>query len=471
MDLEPALAAALASLESVPSDPRALRALDPASFERVVALSGRIVRAAQTRHAVVAGEVAWRSRPELGSAGLAQQAGHRTPEAMIRASGLTARDASTAVRVGRTVHDAAKIADLASGVVPPDPRPWLAAIGLAVAAGRLSVQAAEAVSSGVGSPSEVVSAEALGAIVARLVEAAADLEPDRLWRLARDARDELDDEGVAEREEQRRQRRSLTVYRQPDGMVRLVWLMDTETAAVVCDLLDRANSPRRGGPRFVSAPGRAGRNAELARRIEADERSTEQIASDTFAQLLQAGSTVDDGQLLGSGGAVVRVLVSEADARNRRGRAFLDGQSEAVSVATAERLACSGASSELVFSPEGHPLDLGREKRLFNRAQRRALAARDGGCRWPGCDRPASWTEAHHVQFWKRDNGSTDIADGILFCRHHHLLLHNFGWEIRRSGSRYWLIPPTTVDPDRQPRNMPSRSRAYLSLMRAGVGL
>jgi len=467
MDIEAALASALDSLEAVPSDPRALRSLDSAAVERVVALSGRVVQAAQVRHALVAGEVAWRSRPELGSAGLAQRTGHRTPEAMIRATGLTARDASTAVRVGRTAHEAAQIRDGASADIPPQSRPWLSAVGLAVAEGRLSVPAAQAISDGLGSPSDVVPVAALADLAAQLVASSEGIEPDRLWRLARDARDELDDEGVAEREEQRRARRTLTVHRQADGMVRLVWVMDSETAAVVCELFDRATSPRRGGPRFVSAQGKAGRNAELARSIEADERSTEQIASDTFAQLLQAGATVDDSQLLGSGGAVVRILVSEADARARRGRAYLDGQSEAVSIATAERLACSGATSELVFTPDGQPLDLGREKRLFTRAQRRALAGRDGGCRWPGCDRPASWTEAHHVQFWQRDNGSTDIAEGILLCRHHHMILHNNRWEITRRGSTYWLIPPPDVDPARGPREMPSKSRAYLAMMSA----
>jgi hypothetical protein len=113
---------------------------------------------------------------------------------------------------------------------------------------------------------------------------------------------------------------------------------------------------------------------------------------------------------------------------------------------------------------------VGREQRLFTARQRIALAARDGGCRWPGCDRPPSWTEAHHIRHWKRDHGPTDIVNGILLCRHHHLLLHDNGWEITRTGSDYWLVPPADIDPHRVPREMPSKSAALHDLQREATG-
>lgn len=92
-------------------------------------------------------------------------------------------------------------------------------------------------------------------------------------------------------------------------------------------------------------------------------------------------------------------------------------------------------------------IDVGRSSRLFTRRQRVALAARDGGCRFEGCDRPPSWTEAHHIEWWSR-GGATSIDNGILLCRHHHLLVHDHGWNIRpdphpeRPGSNGWLIDP-----------------------------
>jgi hypothetical protein len=70
-------------------------------------------------------------------------------------------------------------------------------------------------------------------------------------------------------------------------------------------------------------------------------------------------------------------------------------------------------------------LDLGREARLFTKAQRIALTLRDQGCRAEGCDRPPSWTEAHHLTKPWSQGGKTNLADGILLCGHHHRLAHH----------------------------------------------
>jgi hypothetical protein len=102
------------------------------------------------------------------------------------------------------------------------------------------------------------------------------------------------------------------------------------------------------------------------------------------------------------------------------------------------------------------PIDVGRELRLYNRRHRRALVARDGGCRFPGCDRPPSWTEAHHILEWSR-GGKTDLANGILLCRHHHQLVHNNGWQICATQDGFAIIPPRSVDPERTPRPMPAK--------------
>jgi len=64
-------------------------------------------------------------------------------------------------------------------------------------------------------------------------------------------------------------------------------------------------------------------------------------------------------------------------------------------------------------------LAMGRETRFASRAQRRALAARDGGCVFPGCDMPTSWCDAHHVIAWEA-GGDTDMVNLALLCRYHH---------------------------------------------------
>ncbi|MGH3980458.1 MAG: HNH endonuclease signature motif containing protein [Pseudonocardiaceae bacterium] len=75
-------------------------------------------------------------------------------------------------------------------------------------------------------------------------------------------------------------------------------------------------------------------------------------------------------------------------------------------------------------------LDLGRARRSLNTALRRALVVRAGGyCEMPGCDRPASWCEGHHIRHWVH-GGPTALHNLLLLCRRHHVLVHRPGWDI-----------------------------------------
>jgi hypothetical protein len=148
----------------------------------------------------------------------------------------------------------------------------------------------------------------------------------------------------------------------------------------------------------------------------------------------------------------------------RTGHGRIEGCNTPVSIETVERIACTTGTITITFDETGQPINLGREQRLYTHHQRIALAARDGGCRWPNCDRPPGGSEAHHIRHWKRDHGETNLPDGLLLCRHHHLLLHNNHWEIRRENSDYWLIPPPDIDPAQVPRLMPSKSAALRDL-------
>lgn len=87
---------------------------------------------------------------------------------------------------------------------------------------------------------------------------------------------------------------------------------------------------------------------------------------------------------------------------------------------------CDAGISRLVLGPESEILDLGQQVRLFNRAQRRALARGQTRCQWPHCDMP--WVEADHITCFK-DGGPTDIANGRLLCAFHHGLRHR-GWRL-----------------------------------------
>jgi hypothetical protein len=102
--------------------------------------------------------------------------------------------------------------------------------------------------------------------------------------------------------------------------------------------------------------------------------------------------------------------------------ALVDGTE--LSPGEARRLACGAGIVPAVLGGSSAVLDLGRERRLFSRAQRVAMVLRDKGCRAEGCDRPPSWTEAHHLTKPWSEGGKTDLNDGILLCGHHHRLAH-----------------------------------------------
>jgi hypothetical protein len=88
------------------------------------------------------------------------------------------------------------------------------------------------------------------------------------------------------------------------------------------------------------------------------------------------------------------------------------------------------------------PLDLGRTTRVVSPAQRTALAVRDGGCVFAGCDRPLEWCEAHHLWHWL-DGGPTDLDNLALLCRAHHRAVHEGGWRlIRGPDGRLTASPP-----------------------------
>lgn len=83
---------------------------------------------------------------------------------------------------------------------------------------------------------------------------------------------------------------------------------------------------------------------------------------------------------------------------------------------------------------------------------RRAITLRDQGCVFPACDRPARWSDLHHIQFWV-DGGPTSVANGAVLCGFHHTLIHQGDWTVRMAKDGHpEVIPPTWIDPDQCPR-------------------
>jgi hypothetical protein len=409
---------------------------------------GELRRLVEASLGSFAAEVKHRSRREDGLGGLAQRLGAGTPEKLVeRVSGVSKRESQTLVRVGQ--------------LLTVDADPWLGAVGTGVASGQVSIEKADVIRNGLGAPTADIAADDLADAAAQLAELAPLLPVEKLAARARELRDELDAENVRDRHRMLRDKRYYSLVLRSDGMTRIDGLLDPESAEPVWAAYDAATSPRRGGPRFIDEELK-----ERAEKLVADERTLGQIALDAFVDLIRAGTEVDPGKLLGAKRHAVRVLVTDRDLRERTGAAFLGSHPDGVPLETADRHICDTGIVPIHFTDDGEPLRLGITRRLFSSKQRDALAARDGGCRFPNCDRPASWCEAHHRIPWK-EGGPTDTRDGVLLCRHHHMLVHDNGWAIDRDPVHGFVaIPPRSVDPIQRPIPMPARSRAAARLRR-----
>ena len=106
-----------------------------------------------------------------------------------------------------------------------------------------------------------------------------------------------------------------------------------------------------------------------------------------------------------------------------------------LSSSTIERMACDCSVSRVLLSEESVVIDVGRSRRVIGGPAKRALNARDGHCVWPGCERPASWCDGHHLVHWIR-GGPTDLDNLVLLCHRHHWKVHEGGWQLVKTDDR-----------------------------------
>ncbi|AEI13494.1 HNH endonuclease signature motif containing protein [Cellulomonas gilvus] len=107
--------------------------------------------------------------------------------------------------------------------------------------------------------------------------------------------------------------------------------------------------------------------------------------------------------------------------------------SEEGTVLSADELAvalCDCTMTRVVMGAQGVPLDVGRGRRMFGPAQRLAVVARDRQCAWNGCSVAARYCEVHHVRWWHRDRGPSDVSNGVLLCSFHHHEVHRLDLDI-----------------------------------------
>ena len=399
-------------------------------------------------------EVAERSRPSLGRHGLA----HRMMDAsavssLIRVGRIGRQEATRFVRVATATSPSLSI----TGETIAPRYPHLAA---ALDDGMVGVDAAAAIVTNLDQanprahPDDVAYAEEVTVDFARTAPA------DLVRKLAIQCRDRLDTDGIEPREAELVRQRKLSITELANGMHRMIWDMDPLTAASVHGYIDGyVDSVFHTGRRDDTGDRADGGGADAIRDLLdspptlseelQDPRTRANMASDALLALFgHVSNCADTVSPLPKTTLVVRLTLD--DLLSGLGEARLDGIDQPISAGTARRMAAEAGIIPIVMGGPSEVLDLGREQRLFNRKHRLAIGETYSAC--AGCGRPAAWAELHHIDWFVRDGGLTNLKNAIPLCSSDHHAVHTNGWEVSVRSGVAWFIPPSSVDVYRTPR-------------------
>jgi hypothetical protein len=306
----------------------------------------------------------------------------------------------------------------------------------ALAEGRINGEQAAAIATAVAAlpveagPEVATDAEAL------LVKQAEMLDPRHLrlagarilGHVAPDLADEHERQHLERAEKRAFERRFFTMS--PDGVggARLHGHLDQQAAATVSAALEPLS--RRAGTH--------------------DDRTPGQRRADALVDVCQLA--LDTGTLPEHGGDRPGVVVTlNYDVLSQQVGAGTLDTGERLSPEAVRRMACDAKVIPAVLGGQGQVLDVGRERRLFTGPLRRALAIRDGGCAFPGCERPPKFCHAHHAQSWL-DGGPTCLANGLLLCHFHHMVVHSGERRVYIAADGHpEFIPPPWIDKHQRP--------------------
>lgn len=328
---------------------------------------------------------------------------------------LSPREAGRQARLAKTLHEGC------------------AATGTALAAGAVNFEQAATISRMIsGLPSKATTEQREWA-EGFLLEHARVLHADDLALLTKRIDAAIDPDGTLPREKLAAERRSANVRNNHDGTQTLTW---RDTDEVMAEL--------KAAMLALAAP-MPGENSAK------DTRTPEIRRADAMREIV--GQSVRHGAMPGSRGERPRLVITATAETLRTGKGFgRTNSGEELCGEAVRRIACDADVFALIMTPLGAPLKLGRRRRTVSPSQWIALCARDIGCVFPGCSRPAEFCEAHHLTQWA-DWGFTDDDNLALVCGHHHDLIHHGAWEIFLGEDRRpWLRPPTWIEPERTPK-------------------
>ncbi len=430
-----AIATALESLAAF--EGRAVATLERGELVAAQSAAALARRAAEAMLAALAFEVGRRSAPDLGSSGLAREHGFSSPGRMVaHVTGGSLGDAAHLIEAGRAfASSTVPVGANPDGANPDHPasassQPAYPHLAACLAAGDISAAAAALVCRTLDTLGEQAqSAEE------RLVARACDLDLSELRRVCQRLEASSNPAAWEAREQRQHEARHVSVSEDFEGMVLIQARLDPPSAAPVVAWLDAQ----------VKEAFRRRRDGDP---LDRDTRTVGQIRADALVGLARHGMACDEPTSGVSTTVVVRSGLDEL--RTGTGLGDSDNLAAPVSAGTLRAMAADAEIIPMVLGGDSEVLDLGRTRRLFTRAQRLALVDRDGGCAM--CHAPPSYCEAHHIRWWDRHRGTTDLDNGVLLCTGCHHRVHRDGWKIATDRGEVWITAPPSVDPAQRPR-------------------
>jgi len=293
-------------------------------------------------------------------------------------------------------------------------------VAAGMAEGHVALPQARVVVAALDALPDDLDADLLADAETQLVAYCADFNPTELRRLGRHILEvvapEIADAHEAkllEAEEQRaREKTSLRSRLIGDGLARTTIVHPELDRTRLLTYLDAFTSPRKHDDAISGEEDRIPHHRKLGQ---------------AFSALLEH---LDPTKLPHHGGDATTVMVTitlDSLITDLATGGHIDGDLNAgdnMSATAIRRLACQAGIIPVVLGGKGEILDLGRTRRRYSPAQRKALRQRDKQCRAEGCTIPATWCEAHHLKPWSK-GGKTDLKDGALLCNYHHHRAHD----------------------------------------------
>ncbi|GGO88529.1 hypothetical protein GCM10011584_15740 [Nocardioides phosphati] len=227
----------------------------------------------------------------------------------------------------------------------------------------------------------------------------------------------------------------LSIRSRGDGTSRLTGVIPDAAAERLRTYLNAFSSPRHDAA-TDSTTGESEEPSPYLDPVTGKRLTGDRVRGEAFCAFLEAA---DPTRMPAHGGAATTVIVTMDLDKLREGLGWATtGDQSKLTPGEVRRLACQAQIIPAVLGGDSEVLDLGRTRRFFTPAQRKAIGLQWKSCAIDGCDVPGPWCEIHHLRPWS-SGGKTELTNGIPLCPRHHHYVDDPRFDLTETPSGYQL--------------------------------